>query len=427
VLEADTPTGERSVTLASTSGHITPDLTLDDGNEGTQPLLANRGIAFTGMYPLGQGFVLSPAQVEAAIGDQRAEREFIRSFFTARDLTRINRHSMVIDFWPRTMEESRGLAPHLFQWVLERVKPQRDQDKIEERRRNWWLFTRPIPDLRRAVAELHRYLLVPRTAKHFTFQFQSPRSIPDTSVVAIATSDAYVLGVLSSRLHRAWALARGGTLEDRPRYQHLTTFVPFPFPACSDELTARIRAVGESLDAHRKRQQALHPDLTITGMYNVLTRLRSGEVLTAKEKVIHEQGLVSVLKQIHNDLDAAVFDAYGWPHDLTGEQILERLVALNRERAEEEKKGLVRWLRPEFQAPKGAAPATQPSSPERRKPERSKRRPQPPRSRGRRRSPRKSPPFATSSAAPAAPFASTTSPAPSRARRRRTSKPSSTA
>src|SRR5690606_21265716 len=111
--------------------------------------------------------------------------------------------------------------------------------------------------------------------------------------------------------------------------------------------------LGEQLDAHRKRQQEKHPDLTMTGMYNVLEKLRSGEPLSAKEKTIHEQGLVSVLKQIHDDLDAAVFDAYGWPHGLTDEQILERLVALNAERAAEEARGLVRWLRPEFQNPAG--------------------------------------------------------------------------
>jgi len=120
-----------------------------------------------------------------------------------------------------------------------------------------------------------------------------------------------------------------------------------------------IRNLGESLDTHRKRQQALHPDLTLTGMYNVLEKLRSGEPLSAKEKVIHEQGLVSILKQIHDDLDAAVFDAYGWPRDLTDEQILERLVALNAERAEEERSGLVRWLRPEFQNPEGVREETQ--------------------------------------------------------------------
>jgi hypothetical protein len=57
--------------------------------------------------------------------------------------------------------------------------------------------------------------------------------------------------------------------------------------------------------------------------------------------------------------DVAVFDAYGWPPDLTDEQILQKLVDLNAERAEEERKGYVRWLRPEFQNPAGAKAATQ--------------------------------------------------------------------
>ena len=94
-------------------------------------------------------------------------------------------------------------------------------------------------------------------------------------------------------------------------------------------------------------------------MYNVVEKLRRGEELNAKEKKTHEDGLVSILHQIHNDLDAAVFDAYGWPRDLTDDAILERLVALNHERAEEEKRGMVRWLRPEFQARTAQPVATQ--------------------------------------------------------------------
>lgn len=141
-----------------------------------------------------------------------------------------------------------------------------------------------------------------------------------------------------------------------PRYTKTRCFDPFPFPDASEAQKARIREIAERLDAHRKRQLAAHPKLTITGMYNVLEKLRSGEPLKDKERVIHEQGLVSVLKQIHDELDAAVFDAYGWPHTLTDEEILERLVALNAERAAEEARGLVRWLRPDFQAPKAAKP-----------------------------------------------------------------------
>jgi hypothetical protein len=89
------------------------------------------------------------------------------------------------------------------------------------------------------------------------------------------------------------------------------------------------------LDAHRKRQQAAHPGLTITDMYNVLEKLRRGVTLTAKDKKIHEQGLVSVLKQIHDDLDAAVADAYGWPAELSDDQILQRFVELNHVLAEQ--------------------------------------------------------------------------------------------
>ena len=83
-------------------------------------------------------------------------------------------------------------------------------------------------------------------------------------------------------------------------------------------------------------------------MYNVLEKLRTGQELTAQERTSHEHGLVSVMKQLHDDLDAAVFDAYGWPATLTDNEILERLVALNVERSAEEAQGIVRWLRPEF-------------------------------------------------------------------------------
>jgi len=134
-------------------------------------------------------------------------------------------------------------------------------------------------------------------------------------------------------------------------------FDPFPFPICTDLAKARLKELGQRLDSHRRRQQAQHPKLTVTGTYNVLAKLRAGTPLDDKDKVIHEQGLVSVLREVHDELDAAVFDAYGWPDDLTDEQVLERLVALNAERAAEERNGLVRWLRPEFQNPTGVAAA----------------------------------------------------------------------
>ncbi len=176
-------------------------------------------------------------------------------------------------------------------------------------------------------------------------------------VYAICIDDEYYLGCLSSHVHLVWCSAVTGTLEDRPRYNSANTFDPFPFPDPPEALRVRIRELGERLDGHRKAVLAKHSQLTMTGLYNVLEKLRAGAELSAAEKDAYETGLVGVLGQIHDDLDGAVAEAYGWPADLGDEAILERLVALNHERAAEERGGRVRWLRPEFQAPKGAVPA----------------------------------------------------------------------
>ncbi len=132
--------------------------------------------------------------------------------------------------------------------------------------------------------------------------------------IAIALDDAWVLGVLSRRVHVVWALAAGGRLGvgNDPRYNKTRCFETFPFPAPGESEKARIRQLAEELDGLRKARQALYPGLTMTGIYNVLEKLRRGEPLTSKDKLIHEQGLVSVLRQLHDDLDAAVLAAYGW-------------------------------------------------------------------------------------------------------------------
>ena len=121
-------------------------------------------------------------------------------------------------------------------------------------------------------------------------------------------------------------------------------------------MRGRFQEIAEELDAHRRPVRPQDPGLVLMGMYNVLEKLRANEALNAKEKQVHDAGLVSVLRQLHDDLDAAVFAAYGWPPTLTDAEILERLVALNAERAKEEASGLVRWLRPDYQNPGGDQP-----------------------------------------------------------------------
>ena len=173
-------------------------------------------------------------------------------------------------------------------------------------------------------------------------------------IIAISLEDAFHLGILSSRIHCNWALRAGGWLGvgNDPRYSKSKVFDPFPFPSPSPLLKTKIRAVAQDLDDFRKQRQAEHPSLTLTQMYNVLEKLKAGEALNESEEQIKADGLILILKEFHERLDALVFEAYGWPQSLSDDEILEKLVALNKERAEEERRGHVRWLRPDYQIPR---------------------------------------------------------------------------
>lgn len=92
-----------------------------------------------------------------------------------------------------------------------------------------------------------------------------------------------------------------------------------------------------------------HPKLTLTGMYNVLEQLRRGDEPSPKDIEIREQGGVDTLLALHDELDTAVAEAYGWPEDLSDDEILQLLFDLNQRRAEEEAGGQVRWLRQNWQ------------------------------------------------------------------------------
>jgi hypothetical protein len=347
------------VTFQELRGRISPALTVGANFSSLASLKSNEHAAFQGVIPLGQGFVLSAADLESfGLAPDRLPAT-VRKYVCGRDLVKTPEDRWIIDFYGLSEDEAMKSYPSLYQRVLLHVKPNRDQNKRACRRDNWWLYGENAPKLRESLQDIVRFIGTPDTSKHKPFVFIDARTLPDVGVYAIASDDGFLLGVLSSRAHQSWLDATAPRLEDRPRWKPAIVFAPFPFPDATDTQKTRIRALGEQLDAHRKRQQELHPKLTMTGMYNVLEKLRSGQPLDGKEQAIHHQGLVSVLRQIHGDLDATVFDAYGWPHDLSDEAILERVVALNHERAEEEKRGLIRWLRPEYQQPLFAKPAQQ--------------------------------------------------------------------
>ena len=115
------------------------------------------------------------------------------------------------------------------------------------------------------------------------------------------------------------------TLEDRPSLyiKHLLRNLPLPLAARQEPTDdPRVQAIAQAAkELNDKRETWLNPPglaekelkkRTLTNLYNARP---------------------TWLDLAHKKLDAAVFAAYGWPADLSDEEILERLLALNLERA----------------------------------------------------------------------------------------------
>ena len=374
-LNTDTPIVE----LTEREGRINGNLRVGADITAVRPLIANALISSPGVKLHGSGFIVTAQQAAAlGLGTTPGLETHILPYRHGRDIAQRPRGVMVIDLFPLSADEVRDRFPKVYQHIVERVKPERDQNNRKVYRDNWWIFGEPRSDLRPVLKPLDRYIVTIETSKHRFFQFLDANICPDNRLVCIGNSESIQLSILSSRLHIVWALAVGGVLEDRPIYTKSSTFSPFPM-AQEDNCT-HLCVLGNRLDRFRTERLAEHDFLTMTALYNVLERVRDLEngcdvpTLTAKEKCIHEAGLVTVLKDIHDDVDRAVFEAYGWsdlipplvgkpgatmpsPHkapeqEEAEEELLTRLVALNQERAAEERRGIVRWLRPDYQIPK---------------------------------------------------------------------------
>ncbi|WP_243927887.1 class I SAM-dependent DNA methyltransferase [Methylobacterium sp. J-076] len=347
-------------------------------------LHSNSELCFQGVVPAGSGFKMTASEAMAF-----PEQGLLRNYLNGRDIAQNDRGSFIIDAFGISLDRLKIEFPATYQYLLVRVRPEREHNNRESYKKLWWIFAEPRPAMRQSLSNLSNFIGTPYTAKHRLFSFIDGGTVPDAMVYAIASDDGALLASLSSRVHVAWALNFGGTLENRPRYNNKQTFDPFPFPlALNSDLAPtnpfsvqleNLRILGNRLDVFRKERLSNYPSLTMTSLYNALERLREvecgfGPPLSEVERNVHKTGLISVLNEIHNDIDRTVLVAYGWDDLMpplvgrpgatlpsrykTAEQeasegeLLSRLVALNRVRAEEEKCGLVRWLRPDYQIPK---------------------------------------------------------------------------
>jgi hypothetical protein len=271
-------------------------------------LQSNLNLAAKGFEPGCLGFIVEKNKF------QPSDQALIRPFKKLSHLVKGKNLEFVIDVnFVENENDLMALSPYIYQHLVDHVKSVRVINNDQRLREKWWHYRRSNEALKKALSGLSRYIITGRTAKHRCFFFCEIEAHCETEVICIGLNDAFILGILSSSIHSLWALSPridlGG---NTPRYFHDVCFNTFPFPNTTPDRQQKIRELGDRLDSHRKRVQSQHPDVTITAMYNLLEKLRAGEPLTDKDREFNNKALVSTLKQIHDELDAAVFEAYGW-------------------------------------------------------------------------------------------------------------------
>ena len=245
--------------------------------------------------------------------------DVVKLWMVGRDINGRASNRRIIDFGVDLPEDEAALYEAPFEYIRFRVKPERDNHRDARLRQYWWLHGRPRIDMRQALSGLPRYIATSQVSKHRLFSYVDGQVLPDATLVVFARDDDYFFGVMHSRIHEVWARAMGTQLREAGsgmRYIISACFETFPFPEPDDAQRAAIADAAARLN--QWRENALRDDAreTLTRLYNRRP---------------------TWLDNAHNALDAAVAAAYGWPAGLDNAAILERLLALNLERADSER------------------------------------------------------------------------------------------
>ena len=331
---------------------IAPDLTSGGADLTTAVRVPeNRSTAFVGDQKSGP-FDISGGLAREWLGlpanpNGRLNAEVLKPWFNGMDLTRHPAGKWIIDFGATMSQRQAALYEAPFAHAQDHVLPMRQQNKVKGISDFWWRHWRPRPEMWKAIDGLSRFIATPRVAKHRLFVWLDARVCPDCQLIVIARDDDTIFGILHSRFHEIWSLRLGTSLEDRPRYTPSTTFDTFPFPP---DLTPDIpaadyaddpRAMAVALEARRLvelRDRWLNPPEWVEWVDEPVPGYPKRPVPRDEDaaKALKKRTLTNLynarpqwLADAHAALDAAVAYAYGWPDDISDDEALRELLALN--------------------------------------------------------------------------------------------------
>ena len=265
-------------------------------------------MSFQGSTLLGMGFTFDDTDkkgVTSSLDDMHRlieadprNREVIFPYIGGEEINRNpsqSHHRFVIDFFDRGEKECREKWPALMDVLERQVKPERMKKKKKSDRERWWQFSEKRPGLRKAASKVSRVLVNSQVSSHVQFAFTS------SDVVCGHTANVFVVtgfdffALLQSRLHEVWARLLGSSMKNDLRYTASDCFETFPLPFRRGDLSS----VGEQYYEFRSRLM-VESGMGMTKLYG---RFNNPED-TAPD--------IKRLREIHEDMDREVLESYGW-------------------------------------------------------------------------------------------------------------------
>ena len=323
-------------------------------------LKANKNLMFTGIYFLGDGFLISNEKADKILETDSKYKDVVFPFINGDDINdsveQKNSRSIINFFdWSFDKDYDNSLKipkgkPFVLDYPLcneiidSNVKEERQRWKLDENgieiigkyaldktyREKWWQFARSRPELRKATEDFKFVFVTAQTTKYLNF-VKLKASIVVSQTAFVFASDRFGhYAILQSIVHFEWALKYGNSKGDTFRYAPLSTFETFPFPQIlSTQQKLQLETMGEAYHEHR-RQLMLGMQLGLTKTYNLfhsnaITAQNSNEKdkqVASLQKHLEKmantisfdeaiQGILK-LRELHVQMDEDVLDAYGW-------------------------------------------------------------------------------------------------------------------
>jgi len=319
----------------------------DDGVDLTQALslTENAGVSCYGSQQKGQ-FEIEGGDARRLLAypnpHGKPNSEVIKRAINAKQVMDRPHDDWVIDFGLFMPEDQAMLYEGPYEIITTQVKPARLAGRDQSQKRRWWLHARPSPVYRRAQQGLSRCIATPAVAKYRLFIWLDSNILADHALIVFARSDDTTFGILHSRFHELWALRTCTWLGkgNDPRYTPTTCFETFPFPkGASFEAHAQAIAVA-ARKLNELRENWLNPPQWVDRVPEVVPGYPDRLIPKPEHAAeLKKRTLTNLYNQrptwldhAHRTLDQAVAAAYGWPADLSDDEVLRRLLALNRER-----------------------------------------------------------------------------------------------